>query len=149
MNKLILIGNVGKQPEIKGEGDRRVAKFSLATSESWRDKATGEKKTRTEWHNIVVFGGLVKIVEKFVNKGGKVAIVGSVRTRDYEKDGQKRYTTEVHLSGPQASLELLGDARGGGERGTPNAPAEQADGEIPLPAAPLGASDNDDTDIPF
>jgi single-strand DNA-binding protein len=115
MNRATLIGNLGKDPEIRTtqNGDR-VASFSLATSESWRDKTTGEKKERTEWHNVVVWGdGLVGIVEKYLAKGKKCLVEGVIRTRKYQdKQGVERWTTEIVMSGSDAKLILLGDAGG-------------------------------------
>lgn len=109
VNRVILIGNLGKDPEIKSlnNGDE-VASFRLATSESWRDKASGEKKEKSEWHNIVVFGGLVKIIKSYVKKGSKLYIEGKLTTRKWQdKDGKDRYTTEVVLQGFNSNLQLL------------------------------------------
>ena len=111
-NKVNLLGNVGKDPEIRTfpSGDK-VANFTLATSESWKDKASGEKKTKTEWHNIVVRNGLlVDIVEKYVKKGAKLDIEGKLETRKWEKDGVTRSTTEIVLY-PYAGAILLLDAK--------------------------------------
>ncbi len=114
VNKVILIGNLGRDPEIKSfqSGDR-IANFSIATSESWRDKASGERKEKTEWHNIVVRNeGLVKIVENYVKKGSKVYVEGSLATRKWQdQNGNDRYTTEVVLGRFNGVLTLL-DGRG-------------------------------------
>ena len=111
INKVILVGNVGNQPEIKttqstGEA---LAIFSIATSEKWKDKNSGEQRERTDWHKIVVFApGLVKIVKEYINKGSKLYIEGKMQTRDYEgNDGVKRYTTEVILTQYSSTLVLL------------------------------------------
>ena len=115
VNKTILLGRVGKDPEIKAfpSGDR-IANFSIATSQTWPDKSTGEKKEATEWHNIVVRGeGLVKVVENYVKKGSKLYIEGSLHTRKWQdQNGQDRYTTEVVISGFGGSLTML-DGRSG------------------------------------
>lgn len=108
INKAILIGNVGKQPDIRTmQNGGKVANFSLATSERWTDKGSGEKKERTEWHRIVVFGNLAEVVEKYVHKGSKVYVSGAIQTRKYEKDGQDHYTTEIVLQGFGGELTLL------------------------------------------
>lgn len=117
VNKVILIGNLGQDPEFRSfqNGDR-VASFSVATSESWKDKATGEKKERTEWHRVSVLNqGLVKIVESYVKKGSKLYIEGQLETRKWQdKDGQDRYTTEVVLRPFRGELTLLDGKSGGG-----------------------------------
>ena len=104
VNKVILIGNVGQDPEVRHlDKDVTVANFSLATSESYTAK-NGEKVTTTEWHNIVVWRGLAKVVEQYVNKGDKLYIEGRIRTRSWDdKDGNKRYTTEIYAD----NLEML------------------------------------------
>ena len=109
INKVTLLGNVGKDPEIKTfQNGGKVASFSLATSESWKDKTSGEKKTATEWHNIVVKNeGLVGIVEKYVKKGAKLHIEGKLETRTYEKDGSKRYVAEIVLYPYSGDIVLL------------------------------------------
>ena len=120
VNKVILIGNLGKDPEIKSfQNGGRIANFSIATSESWKDRATGEKKERTEWHNISVNSdGLVGVVERFLKKGSKVYIEGQLRTRKWQdRDNNDRYTTEVVLSGPGAVMTMLDGAPGGGGGG--------------------------------
>ncbi len=117
VNKVILIGNLGKDPEIKSfQNGGKIANFSIATSESWKDRATGEKKERTEWHNISVNSeGLVGVVERFLKKGSKVYIEGQLRTRKWQdRDNNDRYTTEVVLSGPGAVMTMLDGAPGGG-----------------------------------
>lgn len=108
INKVILIGAVGKDPKINStqNGDK-VANFSIATSESWKDKA-GEKQERVEWHNVVVWGGLAGIVEKYVKKGTKIYVQGKLQTRKWtDKEGIEKYTTEIVLQGYGAELELL------------------------------------------
>ena len=119
LNKVMLIGNVGKDPEIRSTGEgKEIANFSLATSESWKDRATGERRDRTEWHRIVIFNdGLVGIVKNYVKKGSKIFIEGNLQTRKWvDNTGQEKYTTEVVLQNFSSSLTLL-DSRGGSEDG--------------------------------
>ena len=116
VNKVILIGNLGADPEIRRTQDGRpIANLRIATSESWRDKNTGERKEKTEWHRVVIFNeGLCKIVEQYLKKGSKVYIEGALQTRKWQdKDGQDRYSTEVVLQGFNSSLTML-DGKGGG-----------------------------------
>jgi single-strand DNA-binding protein len=111
LNKVQLIGNVGQDPEIKSTQDgREIASFSLATTESWKDKTTGEKKDKTEWHNVVVFSqGLVGIIKNYVKKGSKLYIEGSLQTTKYtDKEGIERYTTKIILQGFGSKLIMLG-----------------------------------------
>lgn len=116
LNEVRLIGHVGRDPEIRTmpNGDK-VASFSIATSERWKDRETGEKKEHTEWHNVVVFGPLVKVVEDYVKKGGQIFVGGQLRTRKWQDNsGNDRWSTEVVLRGFDARLQLLGKADGGG-----------------------------------
>jgi single-strand DNA-binding protein len=120
VNKVILIGNLGKDPEIKSfQNGGKIANFSIATSEQWKDKMTGERKERTEWHNIVINGdGLVGVVERYLKKGSKVYVEGSLRTRKWQdRDGNDRYTTEVVVAGMSGALTMLDGAPGGGGGG--------------------------------
>ncbi len=114
VNKVIIVGNVGKDPEIRSfPNGGRVANFSIATSESWKDKQSGERKERTEWHRISVTNeNLVGVIERYVKKGAKVYVEGQLETRKYEKDGREVYTTEVVLRPYRGELTLL-DSRGG------------------------------------
>src|SRR5438105_12215856 len=119
VNKVILIGNLGADPEIRRTQDGRpIANLRVATSETWRDKATGERREKTEWHRVVIFNeGLCKIVEQYVKKGSKVYLEGSLQTRKWQdKDGQDRYSTEVVLQGFNSQLTML-DGRGGAAGG--------------------------------
>ncbi len=96
VNKVILVGNLGRDPEVRHlESGVPVASFSVATSESYKDKSTGERKTVTEWHNVVLWRGLAEVAEKYLHKGDQVYIEGKLRTRQWEKDGVTRYTTEI------------------------------------------------------
>lgn len=115
VNKVILIGNVGKDPEIRTTGDgKEIANLVLATSDSWKDKSTGERREKTEWHRIVVFSeGLAKLVKNYVKKGTKLYIEGALQTRKWEDNtGKERYTTEIVLQGYNCTLALL-DSKGG------------------------------------
>lgn len=117
VNKVILIGNLGKDPEIKSfQNGGKIANFSIATSEQWKDKMSGERKERTEWHNITISGdGLVGVVERYLKKGSKVYIEGSLRTRKWQdRDGNDRYTTEVVVAGMNGALTMLDGPPGGG-----------------------------------
>ncbi len=121
VNKVILVGNLGADPEIRRTQDGRpIANFNIATSESWRDKSTGERREKTEWHRVVVFSeGLCKIIEQYVKKGSKIYIEGSLQTRKWtNKEGNDQYTTEVVIQGFNGTLTML-DSRnsGGGDYG--------------------------------
>ena len=116
VNKVILVGNLGADPEIKRTQDGRpIANLRIATSESWRDKNTGERKEKTEWHRVVIFSeGLCRVAEQYLKKGAKVYIEGQLQTRKWtDQSGAERYSTEVVLQGFNATLTML-DGRGGG-----------------------------------
>jgi len=158
VNKVILIGNLGADPEIRRTADGRpIANLRVATTESWRDKATGERRERTEWHRVVIFSeGLAKIAEQYLKKGSKVYLEGQLQTRKWQdKDGQDRWTTEVVLQGFNSQLTML-DARGGrnGESLEDSGSAFGATGPMSggaRRAAPTGGGRRDDMDdeIPF
>lgn len=119
VNKVILVGNVGRDPEIRSlNSGSQVANFSLATSENWRDKQTGERKEKTEWHRIAVFNeGLVKVVEQYVRKGAKLYVEGKLETRKWtDQQGQEKYTTEIVLTSFDGKIQML-DSRRDGDRG--------------------------------
>ena len=119
VNKVILVGNLGQDPEIRRTQDGRpIANFSVATSETWRDRNSGERREKTEWHRVVCFNeGLCKVIEQYVKKGSKVYIEGQLQTRKWQdQNGQDRYTTEVVLQGFNSNLTML-DSRGGGGDG--------------------------------
>ena len=110
LNKVTLIGNVGNDPEIRTtQSGSKIANFSLATSESWKDKVSGERKTKTEWHKIVIFSeNLVKVIENYIKKGSKLYIEGALQTRKWQdKDGVEKYTTEIVLQGYNCRLDML------------------------------------------
>lgn len=122
VNKVILIGNLGADPEIRSMQDGRpVCNLRVATSESWRDKSSGERKEKTEWHRVVIFNeGLCRIAEQYLKKGSKVYLEGQLQTRKWEKDGQDHYSTEVVLQGFNSSLTMLDTRAGGGMSDQPN-----------------------------
>jgi single-strand DNA-binding protein len=139
INKAILIGNLGRDPEVRYTADgRAVANFSIATSEKWKDKNTGEMVERTEWHNIVAWGKLGEICGEYLSKGRQVYIEGRLQTRSWEKDGVTRYTTEVIAS----EMKMLG-ARD--SSGTYRPPEDNTMHKAPEPSIP----DGQDDDIPF
>jgi len=120
VNKVILVGNLGKDPETKEFGNGgRVVKFSLATSETWRDKGSGERKEKTEWHNVVIFNeGIGKVASQYLKKGSKVYLEGSLQTRKWQdQSGADKYTTEVVLQNFNSNLTLLDGREGGGDGG--------------------------------
>jgi len=144
VNKVILVGNLGKDPEVRRmTSGEPVVNLSVATSESWRDKASGERKEKTEWHRVVIFNkNLADVAEKYLRKGSKVYVEGQLQTRKWtDKDGQEKYSTEVVLQNFRGELTML-DGRGGegggggGGRGASEAPAsfqrDEMDDEIPF-----------------
>ena len=119
VNKVILVGNLGKDPEVRRMQDGRpVVNLSVATSENWRDKNTGERKEKTEWHRVVIFSeGLAKVAEQYLKKGSKVYLEGALQTRKWtDKDGIEKYSTEIVLQGFNSTLTML-DRAGGGSTG--------------------------------
>jgi len=149
VNKVILIGNLGRDPEVRSfQNGGRVASFSIATSESWKDKASGERKERTEWHRISIMNdNLVTICERYLKKGAKVYIEGQLETRKWtDKDGQEKYTTEVVLRPYRGELTML-DAKGSGG-GSSSFGGGQDMPAMDQSSGSSGASDLDD-EIPF
>jgi single-strand DNA-binding protein len=161
VNKVILIGNVGNDPEIRYmPNGNAVANISVATSDSWKDKSTGEQQDRTEWHRVVYFNRLAEIVEQYVKKGSKLYVEGRLQTRSWEQDGVKRYSTEIVGS----EMQML-DSRGGaggsqgdnpfGQDQRGSSSSKPAAAAPTAPAAPAQAQaatsnfDNFDDDIPF
>lgn len=117
LNKVMLIGNLGADPEIRSfQNGGKVANLRIATSENWKDRQTGERKEKTEWHTVAIFSeGLVGVVERFLKKGSKVYLEGKLQTRKWQdQNGQDRYSTEVVLQGPNAVMTMLDGAQGGG-----------------------------------
>jgi single-strand DNA-binding protein len=158
VNKVILVGNLGKDPEIRRTQDGRpIANLSIATSETWRDKATGERKEKTEWHRVVIFNeGLCKVAEQYLKKGAKVYIEGALQTRKWtDQSGVEKYSTEVVLQGFNSTLTMLDGRGGGGGGGFGSDDAGDFGSSGPASSAPRRAvaagsrnSDMDD-DIPF
>jgi single-strand DNA-binding protein len=161
INKVILVGNLGRDPEIRQTNDgTRIANLALATSESWRDRNSGERKERTEWHRVVIFNErLVEVVEKYVKKGSKLYIEGALQTRKWtDNQGQERYSTEIVLQRFRGELTMLDGARGGGamEGGADYDDGGYSAGDSPMRGgtasvsrsrAPVGADLDDE--IPF
>lgn len=150
VNRVILIGNVGKDPEIRRtQSGQAIANLSLATSETWRDKSSGERKERTEWHRISVFNeGLVKVIEQYVHKGSKLYVEGQLQTRKWQdQSGNDRYSTEVVLQGFSASLVLLDSKGGTDERTEQNAAPQPSYAEASGGRPSLSEDMNDE--IPF
>lgn len=149
VNKVILVGNLGRDPEVRATQDgREIANLAIATSESWKDRNTGERKEKTEWHRVVIFSeGLVSVAKNYLRKGSKVYIEGQLQTRKWtDKDGQEKYSTEVVLQGFGSTLTMLDGKRdeGGasyGDGGMSYASAPQR--EPAMAGAPL------DDEIPF
>ena len=150
VNKVILVGHLGKDPESRSfQSGGKLVNMSLATSESWKDKSTGERKDRTEWHNVVVMNdGLVKVAEQYLKKGSKVYVEGQLRTRKWQdQQGNDRWSTEIVLGAFNASLVLLdrreadpgrhdyssyGDSRGGSRAATGGGAAADLDDDVPF-----------------
>ena len=157
INKVILIGNVGNDPDIRyfPSGDA-VVNLSLATSESWKDRNTGEPQERTEWHRVVVRGKLAEVVKQYVQKGSKLYVEGSLRTRKWQgQDGQDRYTTEIVVGGLSSTLQML-DSRGAGGQSVSYGTNQQSSGpprdlgdDAGMASGPAGVDSGFDDDIPF
>ncbi|MEN9806058.1 MAG: single-stranded DNA-binding protein [Pseudomonadota bacterium] len=156
INKVLLIGNLGRDPETRyAQGGGPVTRFSIATSESWRDRASGESQERTEWHNVVCFGRLAEIAGEYLRKGSKVYVEGSLRTSSWEQEGQKRFRTEV-VAREMQMLDGRAGGMGGGMGGGTGGDAPPTGFE---PRRPDARPDNrptldedpgfDDDDIPF
>ncbi|MGB7690656.1 MAG: single-stranded DNA-binding protein, partial [Pseudolabrys sp.] len=160
VNKVILIGNLGADPEVRRTQDGRpIVNLRVATSDTWRDKNTGERREKTEWHRVVIFSeGLAKIAEQYLKKGSKVYLEGALQTRKWQdKDGQDRYSTEVVLQGFNSALTMLDRAGagggaspdsggGGGDFGSPGPTASRE--RRPAMAGAGGKTDDMDDEIP-
>jgi single-strand DNA-binding protein len=161
VNKVILVGNLGADPEIRRTQDGRpIANLRIATSETWRDKATGERKEKTEWHRVVIFNeGLCKVAEQYLKKGAKVYIEGALQTRKWtDQQGVEKFSTEVVLQGFNSVMTMLDGARGGGGNfvadeggGDYGSGAPSGGGQRRVAAAAGGGGDRRDMDdeIPF
>jgi single-strand DNA-binding protein len=160
VNKVILIGNLGRDPEVRSTQDgMKIVQLSVATSESWRDKASGERKDKTEWHRVVIFNDrLAEVAEKYLKKGSKVYVEGQLQTRKWsDKDGAEKYTTEVVLSRFKGELTMLdGRGEGGGSGGGgygddmgSSSGGSMGGGSGGRARAPAGRGDDLDDEIPF
>jgi single-strand DNA-binding protein len=153
VNKVILVGNLGRDPEVRHTQDgRKIVNFSIATSETWKDRQTGERRERTEWHRIVIFNeGLANVAEQYLHKGSKVYIEGQLQTRKWtDNAGVEKYTTEVVLQNFRGELQML-DSRGsggGGGMGGDNG-GFSSGGNGGGGSAPAGGFDDLDDEIPF
>lgn len=149
VNKVILIGNIGKDPETRfSAGGGAITNITLATSETWKDKQTGENQERTEWHRVVFFGRLGEIAGEYLKKGSKVYIEGSLRTRKWQdQSGQDKYTTEIVAS----EMQMLDGRAGGGDTGSYSGSQQGGSnaGQGKSSAAPAQGFDQFDDDIPF
>ena len=149
LNKVLLIGRLGADPEIKQMvNGKSVARLSIATSDTWKDKNTGEKKEKTEWHRIVVFNeGLVNVVQQYLKKGAQIYVEGQLSTRKWkdEKSGQDKYSTEILIQGYNSSLTMLG----GGSGGIQNDNTSQAISKNSDNKSQVQQNDQDDDEIPF
>ena len=153
VNKVILVGNLGKDPEVRRMQDGRpVVNMSVATSESWRDKATGERKEKTEWHRVVIFSeGLCRVAEQYLKKGAKVYLEGQLQTRKWtDQQGVEKYSTEVVLQGFNSALTMLDRAGGGGSEMSDDSFGSQGATPARKPAmAGAGRRGDMDDEIPF
>ena len=147
VNKVILIGNLGNDPDTRyTAGGAAVANISLATTDSWRDKETGEQQDRTEWHRVVFFGRLAEIVSEYLHKGSQIYIEGRLQTRKWQdKEGNDRYTTEIVAN----EMQMLGGRGSGAGSGGGSMDRSEPDRATSQPAAKQSADDFVDDDIPF
>jgi len=148
VNKVILLGHLGKDPEVRHlESGATVANFSIATTESYKDRNTGERREQTEWHNVVLWRGLAEVAEKYLKKGSQVYIEGKIRTRSWEdKEGNTRYTTEV-VGNELTMLGRPSDSRS--DTGDAAKPAAQTTQEKPKAETATAAGDDETDDLPF
>ncbi|MCU0318601.1 MAG: single-stranded DNA-binding protein [Flavobacteriales bacterium] len=149
VNKVILIGNLGADPEVRQvSSDAKVANFRIATSETYKDRQTGERREQTEWHNIVAWRGLAEITERYLRKGSKVYVEGKLRTRQWQdKEGNTRYTTEVHAE-EMTMLDRANTGEGAAPSAAPMAAARPA--AQPMAGAPMANDPLDEVDdLPF
>ncbi|MEQ8387986.1 MAG: single-stranded DNA-binding protein [Alphaproteobacteria bacterium] len=148
VNKVILVGNLGRDPEVRNtQSGQKVVNLSVATSENWKDRNTGEKRERTEWHRVVIFNDrLAEVAEKFLSKGSKVYLEGQLQTRKWtDQSGVEKYTTEVVLGQFRGELQML-DSRSGGAGFSESGPDDTSE---PAPARTNGGRDDLDDEIPF
>ena len=140
VNLVILVGNLGNDPDIRTmQNGNKVCNLSVATSESWKDKSSGERKEKTEWHRVVVFNeGLINICENYLKKGSKIYLQGKIETRSWDKDGVKQYSTEIVLKGFDSKITMVGSKPQAGNQGSYQEPVQAATDEL-----------EDDSTIPF
>ena len=150
INKVILVGNLGAKPEVKyASNGNAISNLSVATSESWTDKSTGQKQERTEWHRVSLLGKLAEIAGQYLDKGSKVYVEGKLQTRKYtDKDGIERWTTEVVVSGFNGTLQML-DRRDDSSSSTPAPSEDVTEKSKPEPSITPVSKDEFEDDIPF
>ena len=149
VNKVILVGNLGRDPEIRHTNDgMKIANISIATSESWKDRQSGERRERTEWHRVVIFNeNLANVAEQYLKKGSKVYIEGQLQTRKWQgQDGQDKYTTEVVLQRFRGELQMLDSRNSGGDGGGFGGGSQD---DFGAPAGGGGGASDLDDEIPF
>lgn len=142
VNKVIVLGNLGRDPEVRRTGDSKaIATVTVATSERWKDRNSGEQQEKTEWHRVVIFGGLAEIVEKYLKKGDSVYFEGKLQTRKWtDKDNQERYTTEIVVDQFGGVMQMLGKAGGDGQGGSSYSRNEDGMDQTRSSAAPAAAA---------
>jgi len=150
INKVILVGNLGAKPEVKyASNGNAISNLSVATSESWTDKSTGQKQERTEWHRVSLFGKLAEIAGQYLDKGSKVYVEGKLQTRKWQdQNGQDRYTTEVVVSGFNGTLQML-DRRDDSSSSTPTPSKDVTEKSQTEPSITPVSKDEFEDDIPF
>ena len=147
LNKVLLIGRLGADPEIKqSQGGKGFASLSVATSESWKDKNSGEKKEKTEWHRVVIFNeGLVNVVKQYLKKGAQIYVEGQLTTNKYtDSNGQEKYSTQIVLQGYNSTLKMLG-----GATGSPQGGVDQSSASSSLPSDDISSPADLDDEVPF
>ncbi|MBT5899746.1 MAG: single-stranded DNA-binding protein [Candidatus Pelagibacter sp.] len=147
LNKVLLIGRLGADPEIKQtQGGKGFASLSVATSESWKDKNSGEKKEKTEWHRVVIFNeGLVNVVKQYLKKGAQIYVEGQLTTNKYtDSNGQEKYSTQIVLQGYNSTLKMLG-----GAVGSPQGGVDQSSASSSLPSDDISSPADLDDEVPF
>ena len=147
LNKVLLIGRLGADPEIKQtQGGKGFASLSVATSENWKDKNSGEKKEKTEWHRVVIFNeGLVNVVKQYLKKGAQIYVEGQLTTNKYtDSNGQEKYSTQIVLQGYNSTLKMLG-----GDTGSPQGGVDQSSASSSLPSDDMSSPADLDDEVPF
>ena len=147
LNKVLLIGRLGADPEIKQtQGGKGFASLSVATSENWKDKNSGEKKEKTEWHRVLIFNeGLVNVVKQYLKKGAQIYVEGQLTTNKYtDNNGQEKYSTQIVLQGYNSTLKMLG-----GATGSPQGGVDQSSASSSLPSDDISSPADLDDEVPF